>query len=262
MTYFAVFVDAGNLLAWGADRRIGTRATRAAVRCHHAQLIEALVQHCGSLARRELLRVYWYDGAPDQLPTAEHISIGQQDSVKVRLGRLTSRGQKGVDTLIVLDLTTLARECAIDVAFLLSGDEDLREAVLATRQLGVRVVLLGLAPTPAGQGRQSQSLMREADVCSDITSLVDPFFEHIRTPAYLAGLAYGKAWLAEANASDAQQLRSLGLDTLPASMLSQLRSYMRQSSRVAAVQEWHEREARRGFLDALATARTLTSALN
>ena len=78
----------------------------------------------------------------------------------MRLGRLSGGQQKGVDSLIIRDLMTLARERAIATAYLLGGDEDLREGVLAAQDLGVEVVLLGV---PSRQGNQSPSLVREVD---------------------------------------------------------------------------------------------------
>lgn len=68
--------------------------------------------------------------------------------------------QKGVDSLIVHDLITLAHERAVATIFLLAGDEDLREGVAAAQRLGVQVVLIGI---PTSRPNQSDPLMREAD---------------------------------------------------------------------------------------------------
>jgi hypothetical protein len=68
--------------------------------------------------------------------------------------------QKGVDSLIVPDLITLAHERAVATIFLLAGDEDLREGVAAAQRLGVQVVLIGI---PTSRPNQSDPLMREAD---------------------------------------------------------------------------------------------------
>lgn len=43
MSRFAVFVDAGYLLAWGAERKVGARAPRNAINCDYAALILALI---------------------------------------------------------------------------------------------------------------------------------------------------------------------------------------------------------------------------
>jgi hypothetical protein len=81
--------------------------------------------------------------------------------VKVRLGRVVKGEQKGVDALISRGLMTLARERAIARAYLLAGDEDLREGVVAAQDMGVQVVLLGV-PT-SQRTNQSAALMREGD---------------------------------------------------------------------------------------------------
>jgi hypothetical protein len=107
------------------------------------------------------LRTYWYDGAKDGIPTPHHEKIGGLPYVKVRLGRVHSGQQKGVDALIYRDLMTLARERAISRAYLLSGDEDLREGVIAAQDMGVQVMLVGI-PT-SQRSNQSAALVREAD---------------------------------------------------------------------------------------------------
>jgi uncharacterized LabA/DUF88 family protein len=50
--------------------------------------------------------------------------------------------QKGIDTLIVLDLVRLARRSAFDMAILCTGDRDLAEAVREAQSLGARVALV------------------------------------------------------------------------------------------------------------------------
>jgi len=70
--------------------------------------------------------------------------------------------QKGVDALIYRDLMTLSRQRAIAHAFVLSGDEDLREGVHASQELGVRVTLVGIAPASQSYN-QSRDLVHEAD---------------------------------------------------------------------------------------------------
>jgi hypothetical protein len=105
--------------------------------------------------------MYCYDGAAGGVPTADHELIGGFPYVKVRLGRVIQGEQKGVDALIYRDLMTLARERAVACAYLISGDEDLREGVIAAQDMGVQVVLLGV-PTRQ-RTNQSAALIREAD---------------------------------------------------------------------------------------------------
>lgn len=64
--------------------------------------------------------------------------------VKVRLGRMSVDGtQKGVDLELGLDLVGVARNRAARTVFLLSGDDDLAEAVEAAQDFGIKVVLVG-----------------------------------------------------------------------------------------------------------------------
>jgi uncharacterized LabA/DUF88 family protein len=158
----ALFVDAGFLLAAAALEVLGT-PFRDELSCDYRALIDGIVgcvdHHSGELPR---LRTYWYDAAPDGMPTYEHERIAGFPYVKVRLGRLNrARQQKGVDVLIYQDLLTLARERAVSRAYLVAGDEDLREGVVEAQKVGVQVVLLGM-PIERGHN-QSARLVRECD---------------------------------------------------------------------------------------------------
>jgi len=89
--------------------------------------------------------------------------------VKVRLGFVNTAGQqKGVDSLVVTDMITLARNRAMVDAVLLSGDEDLRVGVQQAQEFGVRVHLLGFKPS---RGSQSQFLLQEADSTHEWTEV-------------------------------------------------------------------------------------------
>ena len=185
MDRFAVFVDAGYALACGAELCVKMEgARRSAVVCSYAGLIAGLTKELQNRCNRELLRVYWYDGAINQVHTADHLSIGKLPDVKVRLGRVVHGLQKGVDTLIVLDLTTLARERAISTAYLMSGDEDLREGVVVAQQLGVRVSLVGFEPLNSWHPNQAGTLIREADehIVLDTATSVLPYFSAVVQP--------------------------------------------------------------------------------
>ena len=145
----AVFVDAGYLYAEGG-KLSGIGPSRRNVRLDALRANEFLVGLATTACRLPVLRTYWYDGARDRIPTAEHQAISDLPNVKLRLGRLNQRHQqKGVDALIYHDLMTLARERAVSAAYLLSGDEDLREGVRAAQEIGVRVTLVGIR-TPSG----------------------------------------------------------------------------------------------------------------
>jgi hypothetical protein len=94
-----------------------------------------------------------------------HLEVAQRQlailpDLKLRLGRIVRLTQKGVDSLIVSDLITLAHERAIVTAYVLTGDEDIREGIAAAQGLGVRVVLVGI---DSGVPNQARTLVREAD---------------------------------------------------------------------------------------------------
>jgi len=156
----AVFVDAGHLLAEGGKLCCGTKSS-ADFTCDYAGLAAALAAFASTQCRLPVLRTYWYDAAPRAIHTSAQLRIAALPNVKVRLGRLVAGEQKGVDSLIVRDFMTLARERAIAAAYLLGGDEDLREGIVAAQEMGVRVVVLGIPTTQ--QGNQAISLIQEAD---------------------------------------------------------------------------------------------------
>ncbi|WP_417233748.1 NYN domain-containing protein [Arthrobacter sp.] len=143
-TQSAIFVDAGFLLAVGGQHTAGT-SLRSAFRVAYEQLAAGIAE----VARRDsglpLLRTYWYDASRDGLFTDQHKRIGMVDGVKVRLGRISYSGeQKGVDLRLALDLVGLARSGAVSTVYLVSGDDDLAEAVEEAQALGVQVKLIGL----------------------------------------------------------------------------------------------------------------------
>jgi uncharacterized LabA/DUF88 family protein len=157
----AVFVDAGWLLSETAQALTG-RAVRRAVECDFARFTAALGQLAQQTTQLPLLRTYWYDAAPDGVPSAEHLDLARLPNVKLRLGRISHHEQKGVDALLILDLTTLARERAIASAVVVSGDEDVREGIASAQSMGVRVTL-GTVAMIEGRPSQATTLLHEAD---------------------------------------------------------------------------------------------------
>ncbi|XAS66815.1 NYN domain-containing protein [Micrococcaceae bacterium Sec5.7] len=139
-----IFVDAGFLLATGGLRVTGN-SLRSAFTVQYKSLADGIQSFVRKRDDRDLLRTYWYDAAKDGLFSDEHKRIGLLPGVKVRLGRMSYNGeQKGVDLKLGLDLVGVARNRSADVAYLLSGDDDLAEAVEAAQDLGMKVVLLGI----------------------------------------------------------------------------------------------------------------------
>ncbi len=140
----AVFIDAGFLLAVGSSRVTGT-SLRSATLVDTEALITGVVDATAEDSGLETLRVYWYDASKDGVFHEAHKRIALIDDVKVRLGRIGVNGtQKGVDLRMGLDLVEIARNRAARVAYLLTGDDDLAEAVEAAQDLGMKVVLVGL----------------------------------------------------------------------------------------------------------------------
>jgi len=164
MDRVAVFVDAGYLFAQGSRLLAGQKLTRGQLTLRHDVVIEKLRLFAQEIARVPLLRIYWYDGTSTG-PTSQHLTLAHLADVKVRLGFVNTVGeQKGVDSLIVTDMITLARNHAMCDAVLLSGDEDVRVGVQQAQEFGVRVHLLGVKPA---RGSQSLLLMQEADTTQE-----------------------------------------------------------------------------------------------
>ena len=160
----AVYVDAGYLLASAATRVTGT-SLRSGVHVLYDHLVDALIEQAEEVSGLPLLRVNWYDsGSRGGLPDPFQEQIGMLPRVKLRLGRLSYSGeQKGVDLRIGLDLVMHARNQAVDMIFLVSGDDDLTEAVEEVQGHGIPVMLLA-APDKEGRPHAvSRHLLREAD---------------------------------------------------------------------------------------------------
>ncbi|GGO85853.1 NYN domain-containing protein [Wenjunlia tyrosinilytica] len=158
----AVFVDAGYVYAAAGRLVVGTE-DRKAFDLDAEHLIEAFIDKARKIfPDSRLLRVYWYDGARQRVPTVEQRQIAELPDVKVRLGNLNAHNQqKGVDSLIRGDLESLARHRAISDAVLISGDEDLVSVVEAAQGFGARVHLWGIE---AVYGKnQADPLLWEAD---------------------------------------------------------------------------------------------------
>jgi uncharacterized LabA/DUF88 family protein len=140
------------------------------------------------------LRVYWYDGQHPQSDPRHGNQRKYLDAVaaipgiQLRLGHITSHTpawheqlhraldkcgvdratferhfklapeyqQKGVDTLMVLDIVRLAQRSAYDIAVVFSGDRDICEAVRAAQDEGRRVTLL--VPDDRSAGAELRSL--------------------------------------------------------------------------------------------------------
>ena len=164
-TSCAVYVDVGYLLAASATRVTGT-SLRSGVVVSYPDLVARLIAAAEEASGMPLLRVHWYDsgrrsgGAPD----ATQEAIGMLPRVKLRLGRISPQGeQKGVDLRIGLDLAAHGRNHVVDVIYLVSGDDDLCEAVEEAQNHGVQVVLMAVPDQTGRPHAVSKHLIRESD---------------------------------------------------------------------------------------------------
>lgn len=159
----SLYVDVGYLLTAAATRVTGT-SLRNSVNVEYRALVDRLIEQAGDTSGLPVLRLHWYDSARDGVPDAVQARVGELPKVKLRLGRFGYDGQqKGVDLRIGLDLVTHARNRTADVFFLVSGDDDLTEAVEEAQGHGVEVIVLAV-PTNAGAPHGlSKHLTRAAD---------------------------------------------------------------------------------------------------
>ena len=165
MNRTAIFIDAGYFFAQGSNCLTGEKQVRGDLLLNIDKLLEALEKFSTKITGVPLLRIYWYDGT-SMGPTPQHLALAIKPNVKLRLGFVNAVGQqKGVDSLIVTDMITLARNKAMSDAVLLSGDEDLRVGVQQAQEYGVRVHLLGICQHQSHPQRYNQSLflLHEAD---------------------------------------------------------------------------------------------------
>ncbi|MFJ5266954.1 NYN domain-containing protein [Streptomyces sp. NPDC088358] len=160
-----VLVDAGYLLGAAASLLAG-EPSRSRITVDHGALIQGLRDRAESDTERPLLRIYWFDGAPDRVPQPEHRRLRVMPRVTVRLGALTRSdgrwAQKGVDAAMHAELTELARNRACSDVVLVTGDGDLLPGMMAAKEHGVAVHLWAVQAAD-GDYNQSEDLVAEAD---------------------------------------------------------------------------------------------------
>jgi uncharacterized LabA/DUF88 family protein len=133
----------------------------------------------GNIPGARFVRAYLYDAEHDPghsdfgAQRQEFDRIAERPLVRLRLGHLVERSagtakarfeQKGVDTLLVLDMLRMAYQGTYDQALLVAGDRDFEEVVKEVQDyLGRQVVLL----TPEG-GSVSKELRQVADTHDEI----------------------------------------------------------------------------------------------
>lgn len=169
---YAILVDAGYFYAALATRMTGS-SNRAAVTVHEEQLVHGLMAQAEAECGADLLRVLWYDGGNNGIPDHNQRRIGNFDGVKLRMGRKNFYGeQKGVDLRLGLDLLLMAVHHSVEFAYLISGDDDLTEAVEDAQQLGLRVKVL--AVPQAGDDSQPFGVAHNLALTADGVLLIDP----------------------------------------------------------------------------------------
>ncbi|MGO8678735.1 MAG: NYN domain-containing protein [Limisphaerales bacterium] len=174
------------LLCPGSCLLTGKKTQRGEIRVDLDKALDALEEFACRISKLPLLRIYWYDGTSTG-PTPQHVALAFKPRVKVRLGFVNTAGQqKGVDSLIVTDMITLARNRVMCDAVLLSGDEDIRVGVQQAQEFGVRVHLLGIAPC---RGSRSLFLLQEADTTHEWGKKdISAFLSHNQMPLQTAPL--------------------------------------------------------------------------
>lgn len=264
MDRFGVFVDAGYLFAASGKLLYGT-TQRKDFSLSFDSMTTALAELGRTHSGSRHLRTYWYDGARDAIPTAQHLVVANLAGVKLRLGRLTLDGQKGVDSRIVRDLIILATERAIATAYLIGGDEDLREGVSEAQERGVRVVLIGVEPL--GEQNLSATLAMEADDVlvldrafvephfklrdPDLAAVVDP--ENRGDPRAL-GRAFAVAWSEDVADEELKSAAVATLRSIPPELDRQLLAYGVRALEVGRLEDEPKRALRQGFRDGLREA--------
>jgi uncharacterized LabA/DUF88 family protein len=160
-----VLVDAGYLLGAAATLLTGD-ATRSRLSVDHGKLIDRIRQRAEADTGQRLLRIYWFDGAPDRVPQPEHRRLRVMSRVTVRLGLLSRVAgrtqQKGVDAAMHAQLTELARNKACSDIVLITGDGDLLPGVMTAKDHGVAIHLWAVQAAD-GEYNQSEDLVAEAD---------------------------------------------------------------------------------------------------
>ncbi len=160
-----VLVDAGYLLGAAASLLAG-EPSRSRITVDHAAIVQGLRERAERETGQPLLRIYWFDGAPDRVPQPEHRRLRVMPRVTVRLGALTRSdgrwAQKGVDAAMHAELSELARNRACADVVLVTGDGDLLPGMMSAKEHGVAVHLWAVQAAD-GDYNQSEDLVAEAD---------------------------------------------------------------------------------------------------
>jgi uncharacterized LabA/DUF88 family protein len=167
----ALFVDAGYVLADGAQAVHGTRRGES-VSWDYEGLLHFLASLVTERTGLPLLRCYWYEATVDGRRTPEQDALADMPGIKLRVAKIRPGRREGVETEIHRDLTTLARNNAISDALVVSAEEDLAQVIADVQDLGMRVTLMHIAVD--GNWTISRALRQESDDIIEIGG------EHLR----------------------------------------------------------------------------------
>src|SRR5690348_2379031 len=163
----ALFVDAGYVLADEAMAVHGSRH-RESVSWNYSGLLQFLGCVARDRTRLPLLRCYWYEATVEGRRSAEHDALADLPGVKLRLGRMRPGRREGVESEIHRDLTTLARNGALQDALVVSAEEDLAQVVSDVQDLGIRVILVHVPV----RGRWTVAPALRQD-CDDVVEIIE-----------------------------------------------------------------------------------------
>lgn len=183
MQRYAILVDAGYLFAQAAHIvSSGANKKRASLDLYDPvgfiAAIELEARTLLDLGGKELLRIYWYDGVGPTGLTPQQKGINNIPDVQFRSGTINGRGQqKGVDTLLVIDLIELSTNRAISDAVIVASDADFAAGIELAQRRGVRVGVLGIEDQASNlRHSQSPEVLDRADRRGIATSnLITPY---------------------------------------------------------------------------------------
>ncbi len=214
-SHSALYIDAGYLIAAAATRLTGS-SFRHSVDVDYGRLLNDLIGLVEKRTGLPILRVYWYDAARDGIATPAQERIALLPKVKLRLGRIGVEGeQKGVDLRIGLDMVGHSRNGAVATMYLLSGDDDLTEAVEEAQSQGVQVVVLAVPSKTGALHGVSKHLMLAADELEILDAdLLDSSVSGVSPQAFPAAVA-SEVLSATSHASPADIARQAPSGVIP-----------------------------------------------
>lgn len=165
-----IFIDGGNL--FHSVKRYNNQ-NNTNVKIDYTKLSQFLTTETKSHSH---LRTYYYTGVPVKLSNKQQGFITKLDllpnlavkkkTLKIKNERLV---EKGIDVMIVTDMLWCGFQKHCEHIILVSGDEDLTEAVSKLKDNGIRVTIA------AFKNNASPQIIRNADSYIDLTKYVKKF---------------------------------------------------------------------------------------